>query len=84
MLKCFPCALDFGTKEVTTRFMESLNFLNIIFAELPGGKSGSSGEFSFFYIFALKSLNLVLIHGAKCMATGALGQGEKKEYLGRI
>ena len=64
--------------------MESTKFLNIIFAWLPVGKSTSSGEFNCFYIFALKSLNLVLIPGAKCMATGTLGQGVKEEYLGRI
>ena len=45
--------------------MESQQFLNITFAQLPGGKSTSPGEFNFFYISPLKSLNLVLIPGAK-------------------
>ena len=45
--------------------MESLHFLNITFAELPSGESTNPGEFNFFYISPLKSLNLVLIPGAK-------------------
>ena len=44
--------------------MESLHFLNITFAELPSGESTNPGEFNFFYISPLKSLNLVLIPGA--------------------
>ena len=43
--------------------MESLSFLNISFAWLPGGISTAPGEFNFFYISQLKSLNLVLIPG---------------------
>ena len=57
--------------------MEYLYFLNIIsngidlgkhlesFAKLPGGNSTGPGEFNFFYISPLNSLNLALIPGAK-------------------
>ena len=51
--------------KVAIRFMESLYPLNIIFDKVPGEKSTEPGEFNFFYIFPLKSLNLVLIPGAK-------------------
>ena len=51
--------------KVTTRFIKSLHFLNIIFAKLPGRKLTGPGEFIFFYISPLKSLNLALIPGAK-------------------
>ena len=51
--------------KVTTRFIKSLHFLNIIFAKLPGGKSTGPSEFNFFCISLLKSLNLALIPGAK-------------------
>ena len=43
--------------------MESFYILNIILAYLPGEKSTGPGEF--FVYFLLKSLNLVLIPGAK-------------------
>ena len=46
-------------------FMKSLESLSIIFAQLPGGKSTGPGEFNFFNISPLKSLNLVLIPGVK-------------------
>ena len=45
--------------------MELLHFQNIIFAQLPGEKSTDPGEFNFFYISPLKSLDLVLILGEK-------------------
>ena len=45
--------------------MESLHFLNIIFAELLGGKLTIPSELNFFHISLLKSLNIVLIPGAK-------------------
>ena len=43
--------------------MESLDFVSIISAQLPGGKSTGPGEFNFLHISPLKSLNLVLIPG---------------------
>ena len=55
--------MDFGQSNNT--FYGSLAFLNITFTLLPGGKSTGPGEFTFFYIAPLKSLNLVLIPGAK-------------------
>ena len=46
--------------------MKSLHFLNIIFAWLRGGKSTGLDDFFFFFnISRLKSLNLVLMPGAK-------------------
>ena len=45
--------------------MESLHFINIIFAELPDEQSIGPGEFNFFYISPLKSLNLGIIPGCK-------------------
>ena len=51
--------------KVTTGFMESLHFLNKIFAYLPNGKSTCPSEFNFLFISPLKSLNLVLISGKK-------------------
>ena len=45
--------------------MESLHFLNTIFAKLPSENSTGPGEFNFFYISPLRSLNFVLIPGAK-------------------
>ena len=53
--------------KVTTRFMESLHFLNTIFSKLAQIFS-ELNFFYFFYIFniyALKSLNLVLILDAR-------------------
>ena len=61
MARWFPCALA----KITTRFMKSLHFLNIIFAWLRGGKSTGLDDFFFFNISRLKSLNLVLMPGAK-------------------
>ena len=51
--------------KVTIHFMKSLHFLIISFALIPSGKSTYCGEFNFFHISSLKSLNLVLIPGAK-------------------
>ena len=51
--------------KVTTRFMESLHVLGIVFAYLPGRKSTCTGEFFFFDISPLKSLDLVLILSVK-------------------
>ena len=45
--------------------MKSLHFLKKVFAKLSGEKSTGPGEFNFFYISPLKSLDLVLIPGAK-------------------
>ena len=45
--------------------MESLHFINIIFAELPDEQSIGPGEFNFFYISPLKSLNLGIIPRCK-------------------
>ena len=45
--------------------MESIHFLNIIFAQLLGEKSTGPSKFSLIYIFRLKSFNLVLIPRAK-------------------
>ena len=50
--------------KVATRFMGPLHFLKKTFAELPSGKSTNPGEFNFFNVSPLKSLNLVLILGA--------------------
>ena len=62
-MRCFSCL--WILVKVTKRFMESLHFLNITFAKLHSGESIYPGEFNFFYISPLKSLNLVLIPGAK-------------------
>ena len=51
--------------KVAIRFMESLNFLNIIFTWLPVGKSIIPGEFNCFDISPLKSLNTILFPDAK-------------------
>ena len=61
-MRCFSCL--WILVKVTKRFMESLHFLNITFAKLPSGESIYPGEFNFFYVSPLKSLNLVLIPGA--------------------
>ena len=45
--------------------MESLHFLNIIFASLLSGKSAGLDNFNCFYNSSLKSLNLILVLGAK-------------------
>ena len=55
--------LGFGCQP--KRFMESLEFFSIIFAQLPSGKSTGPSEFNFFNISPLESLNLVLIPGVK-------------------
>ena len=51
--------------ESFTRFMESLDFLNTIFAWFLGEKSTGPSEFNFSCISPPNSLNLVLILGAK-------------------
>ena len=53
--------------KVTTRFMESLHFLNTIFSKLAQIFSELNFFYFFyiFYIYALKSLNLVLILDAR-------------------
>ena len=69
--ECFACALDFGHRNNT--FYGISASLNIIFAQLPGGKSNDPGKLKFFYISPLKTQNLVLIPGAKLDAwTGCL------------
>ena len=72
-LACFSSKLDYEMFLLPLDFGQSnktfygiyLHFLNITFAKLPSGESIYPGEFSFFYISPLKSLNLVLIPGAK-------------------
>ena len=59
------CLVLWTSAKVTTCFMESLHLLNITFALLPREKSTDPGEFNFSYVSPLKSLNLVLIPGAK-------------------
>ena len=52
--------------KVTTRFMESLHVLGIVFVYLPGrNQLAPVNFFFFFYISPLKSLNLVLILSVK-------------------
>ena len=63
MVRSFHYALDFD--KVTTRFMESIHFLKIIFVSLLGEKSTGPSKFSLIYIFRLKSFNLVLNPRAK-------------------
>ena len=67
--------------KITTRFIISLHFLNIIFAKLPSGKSTGPGEFSFFHISLLKSLNLALVPGAKLDADRGTWTGCLKDCL---
>ena len=45
--------------------MEFQHFLNKPLAQIPSGKLTDRSEFNFGYISPLKSLNLVLIPGAK-------------------
>ena len=67
--------------KVTTRFIKSLHFLNLIFAEVPGGESTGPGEFNFFQISPLISLNLALIPGAKLDAHRGTWTGCTKSSL---
>ena len=60
MVRYFAYTPDFG--QLATFLMDSLHYN---FCLAPGGKSTRPGEFHFFYIFSLKSLNLLLIPGTK-------------------
>ena len=79
-VKWWDASLAFWTlAEVTTRFIKSLHFLNIIFAKLPEENQLAPVNLIFFYISSLKSLNLALIPGAKldayrCTWTGCSNQ----------
>ena len=64
MVRCFPCALDFGQSN-NTFYGISTFFKHNFLSQFSGGKSTESGEFKFFYISSLKPLNLVLIPGEK-------------------
>ena len=61
--------------KVTTLFIKSPYFLNIIFAKFPDEKSTGPCELNFFYISPLKSLNLALIPGVKLDAHGGTWTG---------
>ena len=75
MVRCFPWALDFGQSNNT--FYGISTFFEYSFYLANGGKSTDQTELSFSYISPLKSLNLILIPGAKldghgCTWTGCL------------
>ena len=49
--------------KVAIRFMESLHFLNIIFVQLPGGKSSDPNEFIFFSDFPAEIFEFSFVTG---------------------
>ena len=84
MVRCFPCDLEFGQSK--NMFYGISTFLNMTFAELPGGKSADPGEYNCFYISPLKSLNLVFIPSAtlddyRGIWTGCTGNFERFQYF---
>ena len=67
--------LRFGFGQSSNRFYRMSAFLNIFFSQLPSGKSTDPGEFNCFYISLVKSLNIILLPGAKLNYQQAIWRG---------
>ena len=70
--------LRFGFWPKQQQVLQNLCILNIFFSQLPGGKSTDPGEFNCFYISLVKSLNIILIPGAKLNCHLAIWTGSCK------